>query len=239
MRLVLCRAKVLAGVILPGILTAACAGSAGTQTPGPTAVGSTLAPLPTGSLAATLPPLPSGWIRSEVAGDFSLGSPGGWLVLTKVERDTPAAADAAKARFPAHASDIDTMLAFMRTNDALLFAVDISGEHPSGSLNLYVVRVPGQLDESFATHDASVAQSQFGMTEPPALQSVSNPAGSFRYEFAQDQAQTSRAGLVYLLPADHDIYVVAFLSTVGQIRAYDTTVTSIAQSFVAVAPGPG
>lgn len=239
MSLIVRRAKVLAGVILAATLAAACAGSAGTQTPGPTAVGSTLAPLPTRSPAATLPPLPSGWIRSEVVGDFSLGLPGGWLVLTKVERDAPAAADAAKARFPTHASDIDTMLAFMRTNDALLFAVDISGEHPSGSLNLYVVRVPGQLDESFATHDASVAQSQFGMTEPPVVQPVSNPAGSFRYDFAQGQAQTSRAGIVYLLPADHDIYQVAFLSTVGQIHTYDMTVTSIAQSFVAVAPGPG
>jgi hypothetical protein len=165
--------------------------------------------------------------------------PSGWLVLTKVERDAPAAADAAKARFPTHASDVDTMITFMRTNDALLFAVDVSGEHPSGSLNFYVVRVPGQLDESFATHHASVAQSQFGMTEPPAVQSVSSPAGSFRYEFAQGQAQTSRAGIVYLLPADHDIYVVAFLSTVGQIHAYDMTVTSITQSFVAMAPGPG
>jgi hypothetical protein len=77
------------------------------------------------------------------------------------------------------------------------------------------------------------------MTEPPAVQSVSSPAGSFRYEFAQGQAQTSRAGIVYLLPADHDIYVVAFLSTVGQIHAYDMTVTSITQSFVAMAPGPG
>jgi hypothetical protein len=184
----------------------------------------------------TLPALPSGWTRHD-AGAFLIGVPDAWLVLTVHERDDAAAAALVKTAFPNYTEAVDSAIAQMRAQNLFLFAVDVSGDRSTFATNVNILKVAGPLDEAFVRRSAATVQAQFKLDTPLNVETVATPAGTYRYQFAENLLATSMAGIQYLFPSGSDVYVMTFLTTVAQAATYGPTVVSMADTFAVAASG--
>ncbi len=223
------RTALSVGVV--GMLLTACGGApATTAAPSVTA---TIPPVP----VVALPTLPSGWARYEAPGAFTAGAPQTWMVLTTAERDDPAAATALKAKYPDYSEAIDTAIAQMLEQGIYLHAYDIGGDTSVFTTNVNVLRVHGPLNAVFAGAAAAAVQAQFKIEDPLSVESVTSPAGAYRYQFAENLLEDSLAGMQYLMPAGSDVYIMTFLTTVRQTEGYGPTAVSMAETFAAAGGG--
>lgn len=228
------RAMLAAAFAVAGSLLAGCGGTS-VPSVAPTASPTTTS-VPSPSVAP-LPTLPSGWIRYEAPGAFTVGAPATWLVMTPAERDEPTAAAALKTAHPDYVKAIDTAVALMREQGSWVQAYDVAGDTSTFATNMNVLRVPGPLTAAFAKAAAATVQAQFEIVDPLDVEPATKPVGAFRYQFAEDLQPTSLAGMQYLIPAGSDVFVMTFLTTVAQSEAYGPTALGMAESFATFGHG--
>jgi hypothetical protein len=213
------------------------AGCGGTSVPSVAPTASPTGPSITTAPIVQLPTLPTGWVRYEAPGAFTVGVPGTWLVMTPAERDDPTAAAALKTAHPDFVKAIDTAVAQMRQQGTYLHAYDVAGDTSAFTTNMNVLRVSGPLTATFAKAAAATVQAQFELADPLDVQAVAKPAGAYRYQFAEDLRDASLAGMQYLIPAGTDVYVMTFLTTVAQTDDYGPTAVGMAETFAAIDGG--
>lgn len=231
--------KATLSLLVAGALLAACSGSPASSgaSNGASNPPASVAPSAPGVPIVELPALPAGWARYEVPGAFSIGVPEGWLVMTTVELNDPAAVTALKAAHPDYSTAIDSTLAQMREQNVLIQAFDIAGDTSLITSNMNIIKTTGPLNAAFATSAAAVVQTQFALETPLNVETVATPAGSYRYQFAESLDDHAMAGVQYLFASGSDVYVMTFLTIVSQAASYGSTVVSMADTFAASSGG--